>query len=276
MQKLLKVSGVSILAIVATTGANAAGYTCEELIEYTSCNSGYALSVGSCVQSIACDAGLYSAPACPDGYDYSKYWCKSGESSGYDNTSEESCIESGYEWIGAGCYQFEPAEGPEYTFVPFHYACESCPDTDLVSPDGTPIRATSVSGATSIAECHVPSGVEIQGEHGTYRFKSQCGYFSSVNWKTPVTNEKECVALAEATGDNWEWFDSYEFSGYSGEVCIIDSGDISDETIESYMPKTESECAQIDSNSEWNGTKCVANYAEGYYFNSDGLHWGMW
>ncbi|MBR2412459.1 MAG: hypothetical protein IKB10_02220 [Alphaproteobacteria bacterium] len=44
MQKFLKLSTVSMLAIVVATNANAAGYTCEELIEYTSCNPGYYLS----------------------------------------------------------------------------------------------------------------------------------------------------------------------------------------------------------------------------------------
>ncbi|MBR2393833.1 MAG: hypothetical protein IKB05_05080 [Alphaproteobacteria bacterium] len=56
MNKLLKLTGVSMLAIVAATGARAAGYTCEELIEYTSCNTGYALLDGDCV----CDGGYYT------------------------------------------------------------------------------------------------------------------------------------------------------------------------------------------------------------------------
>jgi len=56
MNKLLKLTGVSMLAIVAASNANAAGYTCEELIEYTSCNTGYALLDGDCV----CDGGYYT------------------------------------------------------------------------------------------------------------------------------------------------------------------------------------------------------------------------
>ena len=56
MNKLLKLTGVSILTIMATANANAAGYTCEELIEYTSCNTGYALLDGDCV----CDGGYYT------------------------------------------------------------------------------------------------------------------------------------------------------------------------------------------------------------------------
>ncbi|MBR2412189.1 MAG: hypothetical protein IKB10_00785 [Alphaproteobacteria bacterium] len=58
MNKFLKLTGVSILAVVATTNANAAGYTCEELIEYTSCNAGYYLTL----------AANGTAMVCPDGY----------------------------------------------------------------------------------------------------------------------------------------------------------------------------------------------------------------
>ena len=56
MNKLLKLTGVSVVAIMTAMGANAAGYTCEELIEYTSCNTGYALLEGDCV----CDGGYYT------------------------------------------------------------------------------------------------------------------------------------------------------------------------------------------------------------------------
>jgi len=54
MKNILKLTGVSVLAIMATANANAAGYTCEELIEYTSCNAGYYLNDGG--------------DACPSGY----------------------------------------------------------------------------------------------------------------------------------------------------------------------------------------------------------------
>ena len=59
MNKLLKLTGVSMLAIITANGANAAGYTCEELIEYTSCNPGYYLNTAS---------------SYPD-YTYGKGWC---------------------------------------------------------------------------------------------------------------------------------------------------------------------------------------------------------
>ena len=67
MQKFLKLSTVSILAIVAASGANAAGYTCEELIEYTSCNTGYYLNAGKCIEGASCGAGNYIA-ICPSEY----------------------------------------------------------------------------------------------------------------------------------------------------------------------------------------------------------------
>ena len=69
MTKFFKLTGVSILAIMATANANAAGYTCEELIEYTSCNAGYALTDGDCIR--LCDAGYYlngdTCSICPVG-----------------------------------------------------------------------------------------------------------------------------------------------------------------------------------------------------------------
>jgi len=69
MHKFFKLSAVSVLAIVAASNANAAGYTCEELIEYTSCNTGYALVNSDCVRT--CDAGYYlngtACTICPIG-----------------------------------------------------------------------------------------------------------------------------------------------------------------------------------------------------------------
>jgi len=77
MQKILKLTGVSMLAIAAVSGAHAAGYTCEELIEYTSCNPGYALSMGGYI--------------CPDGYVYKTGICYDQESYYYGVSSLEAC-----------------------------------------------------------------------------------------------------------------------------------------------------------------------------------------
>jgi len=104
MHKFLKLSTVSMLAVMAATGANAAGYTCEELIEYTSCNPGYYLSghdecngedypyylAGLCeIESgtykygyteAACttEGGTYYPGACFDGFDGMGGWDSDG------------------------------------------------------------------------------------------------------------------------------------------------------------------------------------------------------
>jgi len=80
MQKFLKLSTVSMLAIVAATNAHAAGYTCEELIEYTSCNDGYYLNAGKCILGTTCGAGNYLS-ACGD-YAGDRYY--TGFCSAYD------------------------------------------------------------------------------------------------------------------------------------------------------------------------------------------------
>ena len=75
MNKLLKLTGVSILAIMAAANANAAGYTCEELIEYTSCNPGYYLG----------DA------TCPDDYEYIESACLLENALRDRDISKEEC-----------------------------------------------------------------------------------------------------------------------------------------------------------------------------------------
>ena len=102
MKNILKLTGVSVLAIMATANANAAGYTCEELVEYTSCNPGYYLSPADLT--------------CPDGYDYGTGWCYIE----FDDQiisvgTEEECAEEArvygngvaYDFIGDGCFSMD-------------------------------------------------------------------------------------------------------------------------------------------------------------------------
>ena len=103
MNKFLKLTGVSILAIVAAANANAAGYTCEELIEYTSCNDGYYLNSGECIESATCGAGNYLNTTCPDGYVYSDAWCYDDYEEWNYSWSKEECEDRGTKWYGAGC-----------------------------------------------------------------------------------------------------------------------------------------------------------------------------
>ena len=94
MHKFLKLSAVSVLAIIAASNAHAAGYTCEELIEYTSCNPGYYLTGG----------------ACPDGSVYGTGWCVTDGSYAEDGYSEEDCRMSGGDYLGTGCFTADGME----------------------------------------------------------------------------------------------------------------------------------------------------------------------
>ena len=100
MNKLLKLTGVSMLAIVAATGANAAGYTCEELIEYTSCSPGYYLN---------------SSTACPDEYAFRAGVCIA-DLFFYSGTSDGVCqndMDGNY--LGDRCVLGHIEEGDDVT-----------------------------------------------------------------------------------------------------------------------------------------------------------------
>jgi len=118
MNKLLKLTGVSMLAIITANGANAAGYTCEELIEYTSCNPGYYLS-GS---------------GCPDGYTFYSSICYAWGGEYYPNMTEEECLSwnegeaADAEYMGAGCIDYNSSDGIGSNFVVASgITCEQCP-----------------------------------------------------------------------------------------------------------------------------------------------------
>ena len=94
MNKLLKLTGVSMLAIMTATNANAAGYTCEELVEYTSCNPGYSLTVND--------------TRCPDGYMYLENMCHSYDYL-YEGYSREACeneeVDMDFHYYGNICVE---------------------------------------------------------------------------------------------------------------------------------------------------------------------------
>ena len=121
MKKFL-IGGVSLFAILSAVNANAAGYTCEELIEYTSCNPGYYLNA--------------SRPTCPDGYSYITGACHIEEDPSGGYASAEECAEAYCDWygdcediseaydnyLGDGClksgYDEEVGEWVGYDFIP--------------------------------------------------------------------------------------------------------------------------------------------------------------
>lgn len=122
MQKTLKISTVSMLAIVATTAANAAGYTCEELIEYTSCNAGYYLATSD----VVCPSGyVWRTGICWEYGEYtegkSEEYCQSEDSElGYegDKCVKEECVEN-----GCNLNDYEVTTSPVSVTV----SCDECP-----------------------------------------------------------------------------------------------------------------------------------------------------
>ena len=223
MQKILKLSAVSLLVIVATTNANAAGYTCENLIEYTSCNDGYELSMAECVDIPTCNAGAYALRQCPDGYILETGVCVDGSDASSGNGFGDCQYDAYYE------YACRDETG---NYEPVVYACESCPSTGLVDPNNNPILATTNTGATSVAECYVKPGVDIKGEHGTYHFKSNCISVNPGSIKTAA----DCEWLAAATGEDWiDYGSRCEFSPTLDSLSTV------------IAPKTESECLEVGS-----------------------------
>jgi len=182
MNKLIKLSAVSMLAIVAATGANAAGYTCEELIQYTSCNPGYYLNNGDCIGLVtSCDAGYYLTGAqydcpdgyvsyqggcgefgttfditdvvsgttntCPSGYTYSSSIClQYGEYT--TNLSESECSD---DWIGSGCYKrvidYDYLIGDTDGVLVGGTSCVAAP-AGSYSPGGLVVSATKCAAGT--------------------------------------------------------------------------------------------------------------------------------
>ena len=143
MNKFLKLTGVSMLAIMTANAANAAGYTCEELVEYTSCNPGH-----------------YLSPICSDGYTPVLGLCAYYEMNGdfVVGQTADSCGEYDmYEYKGDGCIKetitYEDIDGylSEVKTIDFVKAT-----SDTISCTPCP-AGTSCAGDTSqLSKC--PSG----------------------------------------------------------------------------------------------------------------------
>jgi len=122
MQKILKLSTVSMLAIMTANGANAAGYTCEELVEYTSCNPGYHLKNSD----VVCPSGyIWRTGICWDYAEYtegkSKEYCQSEQGElvyAGDKCVKEECVEN-----GCNRDDYEVTASPVSATV----SCDECP-----------------------------------------------------------------------------------------------------------------------------------------------------
>ena len=221
MNKILKLSGISMLAIMAAANANAAGYTCEELIEYTSCNPGYTLSGGMCLRT--CDAGYGLNAGCPDGYSFGYSLCKEDvgrEYNVYMVSSRSACEpednDGAYEFLGDGCwfqtdisdFDFIPVDATNLTCVACPVGaystggvatCVSCPATDLTDKNGKVVVATTATSAsTSSSACFIDPNVTFADDKGEYHYKSNCTH-GSYPFMFPaeyddIAGEYECPA----------------------------------------------------------------------------------
>ncbi len=181
MQKFLKLTGVSVLAIVAATGANAAGYTCEELIEYTACNDGWYLNDGDCIESTTCPSGSYLRPFCS----------VSDCGVSYDSETEEyTCCDGDYV---------------------ANLECIQCPSVGLTDKDGKVVSVKSQPGSMGVGSCYIDPNAYFKDSTGTYHYKSNC---SVRFWETSPDTEEECTSLG------FEWvYTSGESDSYY--VCAL-------------------------------------------------------
>jgi len=286
MQKILKLTGISMLAIMATANANAAGYTCEELIEYTSCNPGYALSMGGYI--------------CPDGYVYKTGICNDAESYYYGVSSLENCepytVESPSEWWAGACVKEDAlqegcdshcwiANEPEdeVIFVDGYtpsscneclagYYCAGgtagatpcpagsyCATAGLSQPTGKCAVGTySTGGATaSCTSCPESNLIDANGNVVSVTTASTGSTSSSACFVAKGTLFKDAKGVYKYTDNckhgNWPDYNTLVIK--NGEECGAIGGEWKDddercELADSFLPQTEAEC--IDAGLEWN------------------------
>ena len=213
MQKILKLTGVSMLAVMVAANANAAGYTCEELIEYTSCNPGYYLQNQSCAGDndeimsdvCECDGEYHGAVS-------SKEECNIDEHCagyGYATFYETACVSDG-EWVaplsgtvtcnecpaGSTCAGntagATPCPAGSYCATAGlsqptgkcnvgtystggATACTTCPVSGLTDAWGDVVSVTTEStGSTSSSECFVAKGTLFEDAKGIYKYTDNC------------------------------------------------------------------------------------------------------
>jgi len=256
MNKFLKLTGVSMLAIMTASGANAAGYTCEELIEYTSCNPGYYLN--------------NTVSLCPEGSTYGTGYCGWRDSDPEINVSEENCTGSGVSYIAEVCYEFdeggtinvvaEPnhatantcSECPAGSYCPAGSesptpcpagsycagtklgavsgvcaigsyslagatACTSCPASGLTDANGNVVSVTTAStGSTSSSACFVAKGTLFKNSKGTYKYTDNCEHG---NYSLRLQCENSGGTWQDNNcncGDDLDWIDD----GFVGGACV--------------------------------------------------------
>ena len=288
MKKLLQLTGVSVVAIMTTMCANAAGYTCEELIEYTSCNPGYYLSA----QDDRCPEGtMYITGVCDwtESYD-NVQWnmteaeCYEEESSAvyrpeaclrYDNLDEENSWADGVDLttpngssvvmscnecpIGSTC------AGNTAAAVPCP-AGSYCATAGLAQPTGVcAIGSFSFAGASACSTCPAAPMKDKDGNVVTTTTESagatsftacyidRNAYFAD---DKGIYHFSQNCAFSENDGYGFDFYESADGTCINGYMY----GEDMDSHVGCFrLPSTEEECLGTDygSSPNWDGQKCV-------------------
>jgi len=183
MQKILKLTGVSMLAIAAATNANAAGYTCEELIEYTSCNPGFYLEL--------------AGSTCPDDYTFKESLCcfLPDDCDDDQRITQSQCEEEGRTFYARVCYSnTEPDDYDDYIVEPLVIAtttCKDCPAGYSCS-GGDAAAVACVAGKyqpnTKQASCiDAPAGNYVAGTGATAYTACAAGSYQ------PTAGQASCI-----------------------------------------------------------------------------------
>jgi len=285
MQKILKLSAVSMLAIMTASGANAAGYTCEELIEYTSCNPGYYLNTsgGTCSEG-----SIYITGVCD--------WTQS-----YDNVrwnmTEAECYqeESSATYRPEACLAYDVldeetswAEGVTLSEPIAVVSCDECPIGSICSggtESATPCPAGSYCATAGLS---TPTNVCAKGSF-SFAGASACSTCPSAAMKDKDGNV--VATTTESTGatsftacyiDRNAYFADDKGIYHFSQNCTFNAND--DHGLDFYesadgtcvngyvygedsdmhvgcfrLPSTEEECsvADYDGGAYWDGKQCV-------------------
>lgn len=262
---------------MATASANAAGYTCEELIEYTSCNTGYYLNAGDCILGTSCGAGNYLAGTCPEGYEFSATWCSNSDSgSAWSANSREECENvSGNKWYGAGCAttsmggieNFVMPESPTCTtcaagtYQPTagQYGCLPCPagsycatpglsTTSGVCSDGTYASA----GATQCTSCFPTNLTDINGDTVTAITGGNGATSLAACYISPATYFKNDKGTYHYKSNcDLAYYEPEDTSCASGYIYVQETGMFPEQEVAGCYkyPQNKQECIEITEDS---------------------------
>ena len=203
MKKFL-IGGVSLFAILSANNAMAAGYTCEELIEYTSCNPGYYYGSQVSGTGMVCPEGyqtLYENGICNDFYANELYFSATTEAECMAAGLEDPSGENSAEWIaGPVCVRYDEDWG-EYSYTTdlvegniYTKTCVLCPagsscaGGDIEVAVATPCAAGTYQDKAGQETCKTaPAGNYVAGVGATAYTTCAAGFYQ------PTAGQSSCL-----------------------------------------------------------------------------------